>query len=295
MPALDVLQSLLEEERQAYERALPRALEMAASLPLVRVIIPRDDQRGIEEIEDVLTSGRLSREHKGLRTRRTEAQLGTGSFLYFHAGRTHPDYGRGMVVIRDSPTSAELEATPFGLGGLCCGGTDEDPLHKARGCVSPVAHHDSGEQARFVAESTWHEDWRDKAAQYLALYFGDTPEAYFSPRAADKPTREDPEGIFTDPRTRDWRAWTIEVRLTEDVDLFDVIRARELLFWGMTDWVYNTLRIDALRQRRSITHIYPLLALLPREGEIELDERDPDKVFSAAQRKIEEAVFNGLE
>src|SRR5687768_16440710 len=128
MPALDPLSSMTPGEAAEQSALLPASGAISMSMPLVRVVVPNND-RGPAEILDVFAHGILRKAHKSAHSRKLELDLGTADSLYFHAGRTHPQYGLAVIVIQDCPKPVEV--TPFGLGGLCCSNQDANPLHAA--------------------------------------------------------------------------------------------------------------------------------------------------------------------
>lgn len=130
--------------------------------------------------------------------------------------------------------------THFGLGALLCDANTK--MHDQRRCIVPVAHLPHIEQKAFVAASTWHSDWRDKAPHFIAAYFGAELDAYFADEAVGRPVRLDPAGVF-DPTTGslDWRAWTFEVRIAAEVDLRQVLTDGRVMMWAMEEQLYNEL------------------------------------------------------
>jgi hypothetical protein len=146
------------------------------------------------------------------------------------------------------PLDEELkaEATPFGIGGLLCKGSGR--YHDAGQCTSPVAHDPQSDQVAFVAASSWNTAWRERAAHFLAAFFSPSLGDYFLPADQGKPKHADPAGIYSDPHSRDWRSWTIEVRMLEDVDLSAVVRRGNVQAWAM-----DTQLEDRLRQRIQAT------------------------------------------
>ncbi len=205
---------------------LREACRLAQRLPLVRVVVPRPatHPRHNVEIEDVLDRGLARVEHRGGESRRTETELRATPGVYFHAGRTHPDYGDMALAL--APFDCKAEATPFGLGGLAC--KADCPAIQ---CIRPVGHAANALQCAFVAASVWADDWRRHVALYLATYFSDF-DRYF---------QNDPPALYPAvARSTDWRAWTVEVRvLGEDVDLAQALSRNQVLIWAMTDDLYK--------------------------------------------------------
>jgi hypothetical protein len=106
-----------------------------------------------------------------------------------------------------------------------------------------VSHLDEAEQAAFVAASTWRNGWRDdQAPRFVAAYFGSDLDAYFAASDTGRPTRLDPAGMFH-PATgsRDWRAWTFEVRIAAEIDLHRVLDRRRVMMWAMDKQLYDDL------------------------------------------------------
>ncbi len=231
-----------------YQACLPAATEFARRVPLVRVVIPGRKDREETEIDDVLKQGRLRTTHQSQASAQLEDELNVRRSLYFHAGRTHPDYGKMVLVFRPMDEEAKGEATPFGIGGLLC--TRTGPYHAAGQCTSPVAHDPKQDQVAFVADSCWATDWREKAAHFLAAFFSPSLDCYFLPADQGKPRRADGAGIYSDAHSRDWRSWTIEVRLLEDVELTLVLRRDGVQAWAMDEQLE-----DRLRQRAQATGV----------------------------------------
>ena len=229
-------------ERDAYDQALPAAIEFVVRLPLVRVVVPLGGPRKALETRDALRDGKILPSHKSLFAAAGERRLGAADGVYFHAGRTHPIYGKVAFVFSPLEEEDRSEVTPFGLGGLLCDKTGAN--HDERRCVTPVAHLPEADQAGFVAASTWRSDWREQAPKFLAAYFGSKLDAYFAPEAVGRPTQLDPAGVF-DPTTGslDWRAWTFEVRIAAEVDLHRVLDGGRLMMWAMEDQLYNELTL----------------------------------------------------
>ncbi len=241
-PALAALGGMDAAERDAYEKALPAAIEFVVRLPLVRVVVPLGGPRKVTETDDALRDGKLLPSHKSPNAAAKERRLRAADGVYFHAGRTHPVYGKVALVFSPLEEEEEAEITPFGLGGLLCDGTGTD--HDERRCVTPVAHLPEADQADFVAASTWREDWREHAPKFLAAYFGADLDAYFAAEAVGRPTQLDPAGVFH-PTTGslDWRAWTFEVRIAAEVDLYRVLDSGRVMMWAMEDQLYNELTL----------------------------------------------------
>jgi hypothetical protein len=283
MPALDNLPLAPEDHAEQYWAHLERCSQIAERIPLVRVIVPTND-RGPLEVHDIFSDGVLRRSHKSDHSRLLEQELGAGDGLYFHAGRTHPQYGRAVFVIADSPVHAEV--TPFGLGGLCCPNNNSSPLHADGSCISPVAHLERSIQRGFVLGSTWRDDWRARVGQYLAWYFGSTPSRYFLDGSASRPSRPDPEGIFIEPRNRDWRIWTAEVRILDDLLIRAIIDQGALLFWGVHSSVEQELKRNAYTRRMSMQTLYPIWIMLPRDLRVPVERVPGTDRFGAVDRAI---------
>lgn len=242
--ALSVLPLIDPEWQAEFEAATPRARHFADVLPLVRVVVPAPGHHRRElELLDVFRRGTLRPSHKSPLAVQCERTLQREGALYFHGGRPHPDYGNAVIVLDGLPEGTPMEVTPFGLGGMLCTKTHAGP----HTCVAPVAHDDEVEQVDFTARSTWLADpWRARAAEYIGLYFGATPERYFFPGDQGRPKRPDPAGIFMDDRTSDWRAWTLEVRVLAEVNLFDALAEGRVIAWALDE------ATDAELQVRSI-------------------------------------------
>lgn len=240
-PALTVLEALDDVGKAAYETVLPAATQFVAKLPLVRVVVPLGPRKNVET-EDTLRDGKLLPSHKSPLAAKKDRELGAADGIYFHAGRTHPVYGKVAFVFSLLEEEEKAEVTPFGLGGLLCDRTGE--AHEARGCVAPVAHFSGADQKSFVEGSTWRSDWRDHASKFLAAYFGDDLGAYFAAEALGRPTRCDPAGVFH-PTTGslDWRSWTFEVRIATEVDLHAVLDSGRVMMWAMEEQLYNEVAL----------------------------------------------------
>lgn len=290
MAALAHRHALSTKEQESLDAELPRCTQIAARLPLVRVIVPSEtNDRQVQEIHDVFAEGLLLRSHKSTRSRNLERQLGAGDALYFHAGRSHPDYGLAILVL--SEVSAPVEVTPFGLGGLCCPNIDSDHLHSAGGCVSPVAHMSEAEQRQFVRESTWRADWRAYIAAYIAHYYGSEPYRYFADGEGSRPAPIDPDGIFADPHNRDWRIWTAEVRVQADLSLQDCIADNTLLYWGAHPTVEQKLKRDAVARKTRLSILYPVWLRLPRDKRLPVERTPGTSRFAEVQAAISSDVL----
>lgn len=249
--------------RSCYEAALPRARIAAGKLPLVRVVVPRTDPRQLVEVLAVFQAGRLGRDHKSPKAREKEEQLGVADSLYFHAGRPHPDYGRAVIVLRQS--RGPEEATPFGIGQLEC---DSGTLCSKGACLKPVAHKSRLEQQTFVSGSTWRGEWRKCAGHYLAAYFGDDLLGYFRSGPTARPKYPDPEAIYSNPANIDWRSWTVEVRVLNDINLIEAIAVGDVLLWGLEEDLENWIQQRILDEGRSLSEVFPVLAALPPVGRV---------------------------
>ncbi len=249
LPALSVLPFTDDVSKTEYEQAHTAAQKFAGTVPLVRVVIPDPTpvrpQREHEQIEDILRRGQLRPSHESDNSHAVAADLGVGRRLYLHAGRTHPDYGKMVFVFRRSPQTVAVDATPFGLGGLCCSQTGR--WHMIGSCTAPVAHDPKEEQKAFVQASLWGADWRDQAAQFVAAYFGANLSDYFAPDDNGKPRRADPAEIYTDVGSRDWRSWTVEVRLDGEINLFEEVANGNLLCWSIDEHLEARLEEEISR------------------------------------------------
>ncbi len=184
----------------------------------------------------MLGDGLLRVGHKSARSREIEKELSAPDALYFHAGRSHPDYGTLVFILDgsgDSATGEECEASVSGMGCLLCarGGSPTDT--DSHGCLAPVSHWHPDEQRRFYSETTWRDAWREQAASFLAEYYGQKGLAgYFGVGEAARPEVADPAGVFCNPTITDWRMWTIEVRHRRDLDLKAALVAGRILAWA---------------------------------------------------------------
>lgn len=213
---------------------LTRARSSADKIPLVRVVVPSEGHpRHDEEWRDVLGRGLLRVAHKSTRSRDVEKELLAPDSLYFHAGRAHPDYGTLVLILEDS-SAGVCEASASGLGSLLCARGSAMADTVAHGCLAPVSHWDLGEQQRFYTQTTWQGAWREKAAHFLAGYYGQKGlDGYFGEGEDARPNVADPSGVFHNPTITDWRAWTIEVRHTRDLDLNVALDQGRILGWAL--------------------------------------------------------------
>lgn len=264
MPALDLLGTIAGPQQTAFQAALPGGAKLAGRMPLVRVVFSKNKSRRTVEIEDFLVRGVIRRSHKSDHSRDIEKRLAVQDSLYFHLGRAHPDYGDAAIVVQEATVASE--ASPFGLGGLLCPGSGKN--HDAGCCVSPLAHAPEGDQKMFVASSTWYSDWRAKAGEFLALFFNANADAYFAPGEGGRPSIADPEAIFSDPANKDWRSWTIEVRLLDDLRLDEVLTGNYLLHWAVVDTVENDLYDQAQAAGVPLRDMFPYLERLPAARQI---------------------------
>ena len=284
-PALDILLTGIGSTA-AYKVARERAASVASSIPLVRVVVPQS--RRSEELRDVFQSGRLSADHRSEFSAECENRLGVGSAVYFHAGRTHPDYGSAVFGLGDIAVAAE--ATPFGLGALFCRGNDK--RHDNGSCLSPIAHASDPDQAKFVKASIWAGEWRASMASYLAIYFDGRLEDYFAPGVSGRPTVSDPDGIFLATQNRDWRSWTVEVRALGDIDLFAALERDEVLFWGLEDSLEAEIYDEVWAAGVELSEFYPLFARLPANRRVVSDTRE--KFFCEADNRSKTFALQGL-
>lgn len=294
-----------------YQTALPAATEMARRLPYVRVLVVDPDniapnatpeqvaerrRRHQQHVEEALGQGKLRPEHESGKTRAEEARLKQEPALYFHAGRPSSDYGM-MAFVLDIDVLG-VKATPFGLGNLFCGKSDAEAGHA---CLFPVAHgRDDDGKAAFVDASTWSDDWRDRAAQYLAAYFGSDLMRYFGEGAEARPTRPHPTGLVAHPKSEDWRAWTIELRVFVEVDLLAAARDGKVLRCAMDRWLDVTLQNRAVATGRLPAELYPVVyhceAVLDRGADLPeppdvADTHNYGKLFERLNQWVAERVL----
>lgn len=276
--------------RAEYQGAIAGARSFADRLPLVRVVVPEPSneeraQREQTQIEDVLRKGLLRPAHESKNTHAMAKRLEVDPSLYFHAGRTHPQYGKLALVFRRLPQDDAVDATPFGLGGLLC--NKAWPGHVQGECTSPVAHDAEAAQIEFVSDSRWTSAWRDQAAHFLAAYFGDGLERYFLPGAAGKPNRPDPAGIYTDAWSRDWRSWTIEVRITQEVDLFQVLASGDLEAWAI-DGQLETWLEQNVRATGAVYPWWEALLKVAKDRRIEAPGLGVEAAFAEIDREVKD-------
>jgi len=288
MPALDVLSSMDSDWKAEFETALPRARRMAQILPLVRVFIPHNEPRLTDELHDLLIDGDLKRSHKSGDSSKKEIRLQVRDSLYFHAGRTHPDYGHAVLVFKD--LRGAVEVTPFGIGGLDC--PSYGPDHAAGKCVSPIAHIELSKQSDFVHDSTWAEKWRDRASEFLAAFFGDRLDKYFYPEDSGRPTRPDPERIFVAPDNRDWRSWTIELRKLDDLHVRAALQADLILIWALDEHVENLIDETVQDTGTPKTDLFPFLTELPEHLRLDRTATDAKSLFAAVDATVKALVLS---
>jgi hypothetical protein len=209
----------------------PNRSRFASNLPLVRVFVPREPKepatevqkqecyrRRLQHIVDVFVHGVMSPGHESDGTRGIEDQLGQEHALYFHGGRPHRDYGSCIIILKDIPNGVGFAVTPFGLANIACPGKTE-PFHKRGACLSSIAHCGAIErQKSFLEANTWRGEWRDKVDVYFRHYFLGKPDRYFSYEPPPV-SGNGHGGVVWDQETRDWRAWTVEIRIFQDLDL----------------------------------------------------------------------------
>lgn len=233
---LGALARLAVAKPEWFDSALPGARRVAEQIPLVRVAVSAS--REAAELRDVLRTGLLRASHKSARSREIEVRLGAQDFLYFHAGRTHPAYGKVVFALGDAPDGRYSEASPSGLGGLFCAdgrSPDDASSHFDGSCLAPVSHRSDEDQRSFYEQSVWAPMWRSRLGDYLAAYYGRRGlHRYFASEEGSRPDQDDPAGVFHNPSVKDWRAWTVEVRVAGDVDLNAMIDAGKLLWWGVS-------------------------------------------------------------
>ena len=178
----------------------------ASTVPLVTVI-PFKDLR--------LTGGRLPlTPAEKEKTREAEEAFGLPPSRYFYAGRAHPDFGDCALVYKPSIESGRTgSVSPFDTGGVYwgyihpfCGPDEADRRDRARALVAQTS----------VDLGVWRADFD----AFLAAAF-EAPSGYFDA----PPSQQSPWGPGDlpawDPRnhanpTREWRAWTWEVRLYQE-------------------------------------------------------------------------------
>jgi len=270
-----------------FPEQLPKAKKVAELLPLVRVAVPGAAPRREEELGDLLKLGLLKLTHKSPRARGKEERLQAPDSLYFHAGRTHPDYG-DFVVALEGPLE-KWEASPSGLGSLLCDQEPHDPTEVHEGCLAPVAHRPLEQQQYHYKNNNWTEDWCSKAGGFLATYFGQNGLArYFAPGEEGRPDLDDPDQIFHNHNVKDWRAWTIEVRATTDVDLGTALDQRTLLWWGIS----QKLRREIERRTRDGEEFsfYERLCRETKHLQIEQMYGNPCEIFELADQQAKQRV-----
>jgi hypothetical protein len=279
-PALVALGSMDPAWKDAYENALPAAAALLAKLPLVRVVVPVGRKK--METEDVLRDGKLLPTHKSPSAADKERRLAGTDSVYFHAGRTHPAYGKVALVFHPLDEEARAEVTPFGLGGLLCDKPEGNGHPQPPECVLPVSHLEESEQAAFVKDSTWTSSWRERAGHFLAAYFASDLDAYFALADSGRPRRLDPAGVFhSKTGSRDWRAWTFEVRIAGEIDLHRVLDAGRVMMWAMDEELYDELTRPSAEGPP--TWFSKLQERVPRMG-------SPGALFNEVLREVDEEV-----
>jgi hypothetical protein len=286
MPALDSLHSMGKDEHEQYERDLDLAITMAMLLPLVRVTICLNSPpRAKQEERDVFQDGKFLREHKSPGSARKEALFNIPGCVYFHAGRALSAYGKAAFVFKN--LTVDVEATPFGLGGLDCSGDPQ--MHADGGCMSPIAHQSLDKRLEFLRDSTWKNDWREKAGQFLAYYFQAELQRYFRELPDCIPIKEDPEGIYHDPSNKDWRSWTIEVRAQDDIDILAAIERNQLLWWFVLPHLEEDLENVVISSGIPMQELFPLMARLP--ASLKIRTRAGHELFNQLAENIRSRVL----
>lgn len=273
------------------------AERIAGRMPLVRVVVNLSRVGGRVEIEDIFESGVLKPGHKSECASLKERLLRTGDALYFHGGRTHPQYGKAVLVLRD--VACALEATPFALGGLLCRHPSLDheecfdldaDMHQRRGCAHPIAHDPIDEQIAFVAEANWGTHWRARLADYLDAHFEGRSDLYFAPGSEGRPRTHEPNGVSRHAMHDDWRAWTVEVRALEAIDLFRAFD--QIMFWALDPMLEDRLARETSRRGMSMTDRYPFYDKLRRapDRRVGNDTTDFGETLTLINRRIEEEL-----
>jgi hypothetical protein len=148
--------------------------------------------------------------------------------------------------------------------GLMCNATSQE--HADGKCLAPVSHAPPAAQATFVAASTWPEPWRTSARDFLAAYFAKDLSLYFAPNDKGRPDRSDPEAIYQNAANRDWRSWSIEVRVLEDLNILDALSTGTLLWWALDPPIEQDMLQDAIAQGTPLGNLYPMLIRLTHKG-----------------------------
>jgi len=215
-------------DREAYERRLPGARDVADRVHLVHVSGVGKDGKGIafdsiiqNPPQEIPTSDDL--EYYDDSTRCAEKLLGLAPSGYFYAGRAHPDFGNvALAFAPECEANHTGSATPFDTGGL---------LHPSRYIkVKFDPNDDEAERVRYgKASEISLEDWRDVFGGVLAAYFEDHTDYWHG-----RPKPYDLQGLYE--LNDDCRAWTFEVRFHEGQSIHD--RAA----WCADEPVMNQLR-----------------------------------------------------
>ncbi len=279
------------------EAALGQAQKMARAMPLVRVVVPSPDGGKLEVLErhekqlvDVFRDGILRVDHESDGSREKEDKLGAARSLYFHAGRTHPIYGTAVFVLLEEHGQA-LEASPFGLGALLCeqGQTGDERVHDP-GCLAPASHDDIDDQKRLYETNAWRDPWRVKFKTFLASYFGKASiDRYFAYDVAGRPDLAGPRAIYQNPRQKDWRAWTVEVRATETFDLNKALDDGRLLAWALSRRCRMAIA-DGIENKRQTFPFFDRLNASKENKFLAGDTEDPRTLFTQVDFWVRELV-----
>lgn len=194
----------------------------------------------------------LERDARDQTARDAETRYGLGDCLYFYAGYACPDFGD--VVLAYAPSIArgrQGNATSFDTGGM----------FKRR-------IHGAGLTSDAERDSHVRQDWCDLAQwetrfeQWIHTYFSSV-EDYLS---GTRPLHDDPSGRLLHA-TNDRRAWTFEVRLHEDLPLFDDMAFCMVLPDFFQDALHAALPLP--------THDHDRLVDLKHRGVVRLAVVDP--------------------
>ena len=198
------------ERKQAYERNIKKAKDVASRVPLVRV-----DGNHIT-LKKLLEEGEIQISNKGSASSDTckdEDLLGRSPCVYFYLGRACPQYGNYAIALCVDKTD-KLQQTwvPFDTGCMV-------KFFKNK--------RNTGRTKQYFKEAlNQASNRRNDFARFFALYF--EKPIYYWAEEDKEPVLPHPEGLYEfqgDPKFPRWTAWTWEIGVEEEVRLMDTIVA----------------------------------------------------------------------
>lgn len=181
---------------------------MSGRVPLVRVegkIYNLHPNLSLTE-ERFAQAAPLDRDARDQIARDAERRYGLGACLYFYAGYACPEFG--TVVLAYHPTLADGRsgnASSFDTGGMF------------KGYIQGTALNTEADRDALVAADLCALGlWETRLTDWVSTHFSSLDDYLNN----ERPRMDDPSGRLLHPRN-DRRAWTFEVRLHDDVPLFD--------------------------------------------------------------------------